>query len=219
MSQLILELSPAPEPTLENYFPGRNGLALAAVRELLQGAERLVYLWGGRGCGKSHLLRAFAAEARALGLRAAYGCAPHIDVAMPLDALAVDEVSELDARGQLDLFDAYNRLHALGGAMLASADRPPRELALRGDLRTRMSSGVVLQMHALGDEDKRAALLAHAAGRGMELGEDIIDHLLKRHARDMGSLVALVDAIDRYSLQAQRAVTLALVREIVRNPA
>ena len=59
--------------------------------------------------------------------------------------------------------------------------------------------------------------MQHAAGRGLNLGEDLISYLLSRHARDMGSLVALIDALDRYSLQTRRAITLPLVREALRN--
>jgi DnaA-homolog protein len=74
-----------------------------------------------------------------------------------------------------------------------------------------------VQMHPLADEEKRAALLDHAAARGLRLGDEIVEYLLARHARDMGSLVALVDALDRYSLQTRRAITLPLLREALRR--
>jgi DnaA-homolog protein len=219
MRQMILELAPPPAATLDNFFPGRNGAALAAIRGALQGAERFVYIWSMPGGGKSHLLHAFVHGARALGVRAGYARAPQFDASLPLDALAADDVEQLDIVGQLCAFDAYNGLHALGGAIVAAGDRPPKDLPLREDLRTRIGSGLVLQVHPLSDGEKRAALLEHAAGRGLKLGEDIIAYLLSRHARDMGSLVAIIDALDRYSLQTQRAITIPLLREALRNPA
>ena len=72
-------------------------------------------------------------------------------------------------------------------------------------------------MHPLSDEEKRAALLDHAAGRGLRLSDEIIEYVLARHARDMGSLVAMLDALDRYSLRTQRAITLPLLREALRR--
>ena len=91
-------------------------------------------------------------------------------------------------------------------------------LPLREDLRTRIGSGLVLQVHPLTDGEKRAALVQHADGRGLKLPDEVLSYLLSRHARDMGSLVALVEALDRYSLQTRRAVTLPLLREALRHP-
>jgi DnaA family protein len=221
MQQMILELAPPPAPTLENFFPGRNGAALAAVREALAGRERFVYVWGARGGGKSHLLEAFAQAARAAGRPAAHARAPQLDIPAAADlaepyALAADDVERLDIVGQLALFDAYNALRAGAGCILAAGDRPATELPLREDLRTRIGSGVVLQVHPLSDGEKRGALIDHAARRGLRLPEDIVVYVLTRHARDMGSLVALLDALDRYSLQTHRPITLALVREALR---
>ncbi len=217
MRQMILELAPAPEPSLDNFFPGRNGAALDAVRSALRGSEQRLYLWGMPGAGKSHLLRAFVHGARALGLRGTYARAPQFDASMPLDALAADDVEQLDIVGQLSAFDAYNAMQSIGGTLVAAGDRPPLGLPLREDLRTRIGSGIVLQVHPLTDQEKRGALLQNAGARGLKLGEELVDYLLSHHARDMGSLVALIEALDRYSLQTRRAITLPLLREALRQ--
>jgi len=218
MRQMILELAPVPQPTLDNFFPGRNGAALAALRAALRGEERALYLWGPAGAGKTHLLHAFVHGARAVGRRAAYAAAAQFEAAMPLDALAADDVDRLDIVGQLGAFDAYNAMQPLRGILVAAGDRPPVALPLREDLRTRIGSGLVVQVHPLTDEEKRAALVQHADARGLKLPEDVLSYLLSHHARDMGSLVALVEALDRYSLQTRRAVTLPLLREALRHP-
>ena len=219
MQQMILELAPPPAATLDNFFPGHNGAAVAAIGAALRGAERLVYLWGEAGAGKTHLLQAFVYAARASGMRACYALPPQFDACLPVEALAADDLEQLDLESQLCAFDAFNALQALGGAIVAAGDRPPKDLPLREDLRTRIGAGVVLQVNPLTDEEKRAALLTYADSRGLKLGEDIIGYLLSRHARDMGNLVALIDALDRYSLQTQRAITLPLLREALRNSA
>lgn len=63
MKQLALEISPPPDPTLENFVPGDNAELLERLRELAAGrlAESIVYLWGEPGSGRSHLLTACAA--------------------------------------------------------------------------------------------------------------------------------------------------------------
>ncbi len=58
MKQLALEISPPPQPTLENFVPGANAELLARLRDFRAGtfAEAVLYLWGAPGSGKSHLL-------------------------------------------------------------------------------------------------------------------------------------------------------------------
>src|SRR5260370_38415820 len=126
MQQLLLELSPPPPPTLESFFPGRNGAALKALRAALEGGERFVFLWGSRGSGKTHLLRGFAEAAKAK-LVAAYIAGANSDWtrAAKLEAAALDEVARLDEDGQVAAFDLCNRLRASGGALAAARSGPP----------------------------------------------------------------------------------------------
>lgn len=214
MQQLLLELAPPPPPTLENFFAGRNGAALEALRSVLEGAERFVFLWGPGGSGKTHLLRGFAAAAGA----AAYIPAATLDWSgtEELRAAAVDDVARLDPAAQVVAFDLCNRLRAAGGALVASGDAPPAGLDLRADLRSRLASGIVIQLHPLSDEEKACALRRHAADRGITLGEEPIRYLLTHCDRDMGTQIAVLEALDRYSLERKRPITLPLVREALR---
>jgi len=197
MQQLLLELAPPPPPTLENFSPGRNSAAVKALREALADGERFVFLWGPGGSGKTHLLRAFSEAAAAARLEAA----------------AVDDVARLGEAEQIALFDLCNRLRASKGALAASGAAPPARLALRADLRSRLASGIVLQLHPLSDTDKAAALHGHAVGRGIALEAELIRYLLTHFDRDMGTQIAVLDALDRYSLQRKRPITLPLLKE------
>jgi len=218
MQQLLLELAPPPPPTLENFFPGRNGAALKALRGALDHGERFVFLWGPRGSGKTHLLRGFAEGAKAKRV-AGYiaGANPDWARAGKLEAAAVDEVARLDESGQIAVFDLCNRLRASGGALAAGGEAPPAQLALRPDLRSRLASGIVLQLHPLSDEEKAAALRERASGRGIALEEELIRYLLTHFERDMGTQIAVLDALDRYSLQKKRPITLPLLKEALRS--
>ena len=195
MQQLPLGISQQAQPSFDNFVAGPNAEALARVRELASGAlgERIVYLWGEPGSGRSHLLRA-AARAN-----------PSLVVA--------DDVERLDAGAQQALFIAINEARDGGPGVLAAGDKPPAQLALRADLSTRLAWGLVYQLAPLSDEDKARHLKTVAAERGLQLSDDIVEYLLTRLPRDMASLQSVVEVLDRYSLMRKRALTLPLVRE------
>ncbi len=195
-SQLLLELEPPPAPTFENFVAGANRAAVDALARLA-GAPGAVYLWGEGGSGKSHLLAAAASAAGA-------------------NVAAIDDADRLTEAAQVEAFDLFNRVRAAGGAVIAAGRTAPAALPLREDLRSRLLSGLVFQLQPLSDEEKAAALAAHAAARGMKLPAEAIDHLLRRLPRDLGTQFAVLDAVDRYSLALKRPVTLPLVREALR---
>ena len=218
MKQLVLNLAPAPQPSLENFIAGANGETIALLRGALAGdsAERLIYLWGGSGCGKTHLLSSFGDAARALGLRclnclAPQGCSE--EDAARHDILVLDAVQQLDANGQHCLFNVLNRLREGTGTILLSGPYAPMHLNIRADLASRLAQGLVLQVKCLSDEDKVAALMSHARSRGFTLPRDVAVYLLKTWKRDLPSLIAVLDALDRYSLESKRPITLPLTRE------
>jgi DnaA family protein len=213
MQQLLLQLAPPAAPALDNFVPGRNGAALQALREMAGGAlaERFVYLWGEAGSGRTHLLRGLVQAAP--GRKAQYLSGAALGSIADENTIAVDDVQLLAADDQVRLFDLYNRVRAAGGALLAGGDAAPAQLALRADLRSRLAWGLAFQLHPLSDEEKAAALRAHARARALELGEDIVAYLLRHARRDMASLIGILDALDRYSLQQKRPVTLPLVRD------
>ena len=201
MKQLLLDIQPAPAPTLENFVPGRNTEALHSLYLAATGrAEvRFVYLWGPQGSGKSHLLQACAALAAEHGL--------HL--------VAADDVHRLDNGAQIELFNTYNRLKEGGGVLVAAGEAAPMQMGLRDDLATRLSWGLSYQLHALTDEEKAQALRAHAEERGMKLPEDVLEYCLRHLQRDLPTLMATLDALDEWSLTAKRAVTLPLLRQML----
>ncbi len=230
MQQLILELAPPPAPTFENFFPGANQAVLAALQSGGGGmpGPGAWFLWGPAASGKTHLLRASAAAyggagtaARGTGARrhAAYCPYPFAELSGLRDCglLAVDDVERLDRVAQLALFDLFNIIIASGGSVVTAANRPPDDLPLREDLRTRLASGPGFQLRALGDAEKAAALLHHARARGMNLSEEMVAYLLARVARDLGTQFTLLDALDRLSLRLKRPVTMPLLREALRS--
>jgi len=193
--QLVLDLAPAAEPDFDNYVAGPNAEAVASLRGFAAGATRdaVMYLWGEPGSGRTHLLRS-AAKANP-GL------------------VTADDVDDLDEPAQQRLFAAINAAREGAPAVLAAGSRPPAQLALREDLRTRLAWGLVYQLKPLSDAEKALHLRAEAARRGLRLPDEVVGYLLTRLPRDLPSLNSVLDALDRYSLAAKRPVTLPLVRE------
>ena len=197
MKQLALGISPPPQPTLENFVPGANAELLARLRALASGerSESVLYLWGEPGSGRSHLL---AASAR-----------PGV--------LIADDVERLNDAAQVALFNAINAARESGGTVLAAGNAPPAQLQLREDLKSRLAWGLVYQVKPLSDAEKALTLHAEAQRRGLKLSDEVVWYLLTHVRRDLRSLTGLLEHIDRTSLEQRRAVTLPLVRELLRS--
>jgi DnaA family protein len=197
MKQLALGISPPPQPTLENFVAGANAELLERLRELGSGncPDSIVYLWGDAGSGKSHLLRACMRE----GLHVA------------------DDVEKLDEVSQVALFNAINEARQSGGAVLAAGSAPPPQLPLREDLKSRLAWGLVYQVKPLTDDERAVFLRTEAERRGMRLADEVIWYLLTHVRRDLPSLAAILDQLDRASLERQRQITLPLVRATLKT--
>jgi DnaA-homolog protein len=139
MTQLTLDLLQPLQPSLDNFVAGRNGEALAALRALVEHrlAERIVYLWGVQGSGRSHLLAALAAQP------GTYRWAPDLAGETPGISL-VDDVERVDATAQIALFNRLNAVRAdTACACVLAGAAPPAQLTMREDLRTRLAWGYV----------------------------------------------------------------------------
>ncbi|HEX7466186.1 MAG TPA: DnaA/Hda family protein, partial [Usitatibacter sp.] len=169
--------------------------------------ERVMYVWGESGAGKTHLLKAFA---QASGARARYVPARDFMDAAGAPVFAVDDLEQLTEEEQSSLFNAFNE--RAFEFLLVAASSAPRDVAIRRDLATRLATGLTYRVVALSDDEKRAALAAHAKARGFTIPGEVTAYLLTHARRDMGSLIAALDSIDRYSLETGRPVTVPLLK-------
>ncbi|RAS10013.1 DnaA regulatory inactivator Hda [Cupriavidus alkaliphilus] len=223
--QLSLELGSPPPSTFENFVVASNREAVQRLRELPpalaqeHASDRLIYLWGEIGCGRTHLLHAVCEAGPQHGIRCRY-LSPHHPLSDFLfdpwcQLYTVDDVELLDEARQIAVFSLYNEVRAHGRtALVVAGGLAPRAMPVREDLRTRLGWGLVYQVAPLSDDDKKAAVLHAARERGLQLSPEITHWLVTRHYRDMPSLMALLDALDTYSLERKRPVTLPLLREM-----
>lgn len=212
MQQLLLDVFTPPRPTLSNFLIGQNGQLVHELRELInmKGTSPFVYIYGPSGCGKSHLLRGVASQ---LGVNVLEG--GNRFVFRPTEqALVIDNIDRLTPYSQVQLFNAFNSSMAENkpGKIVLAGELPTIELKLRDDLRTRIEAGLCLRVQPLSDQEKHEALQATAQSRGLQLSEEVIEYALRYFQRDMGSLMAVMDGLDRFSLEQQKPVSVNLLR-------
>lgn len=201
MRQLLLDIQPLAPATLDNFIAGSNEEALHSLNMAIDGASdaRFIYLWGAPGSGKSHLLQACNDLALARNL--------------PLSV--VDDVNTLDEEAQIELFNYFNQLRASGGILITSGNAAPTQMGLRDDLATRLAWGLVYQLHPLSDEEKAKALKTHAKQRGMKLPDEVVDYCLRYLRRDLPTLMAVLNALDKWSLTEKKPVTVPLLKKLL----
>jgi len=227
MKQLVLDMGLAKGPSLNNFCVGPNAAAVDHLTLWLgqpgSGVRRSpvpTYLWGGSGCGKSHLLQAVRSSLLAQGQRVGWLDAS-IPVAAEYDetwaAVLMDDVHVYDATQQQAAFNWFVNAQTQQVAVLAAGSLPPADLKLRDDLRTRLGWGHVFALQALDDNQRRQVLRDNAQARGIALSDEVMDFMLTRFSRDLGSLMELLDLMDGYALQTQRAITIPLIKTMMDN--
>ena len=225
--QLPLALRWPAHQRFETFLVGANADGIDILRHAARGEDiDRVYLSGPKGSGKTHLLIAACAEALA-GQRSAQ----YLDlqrVAVPVaetirrfggsELLAIDNVDAIVGSRDAEhaLFDLHNRCLAEGSTLLFAGSDAPAALGLGlPDLVSRLAACTQWPLRPLDEGSRRRALRERAATRGIELDASVLDWLFARHARDLGTLIPLLDRIDRATLAAQRRVTIPFLRRLL----
>ena len=243
--QFALDISHTPKASLDNYLPSQDLALLSTLQTLCSSWKessessesipnnplnhRWMYWWGSEGSGRTHLLTAMTSAADDAGLES-FSLNPNepiswvrLEEKLPSltqsnapSVITIDDVDRLDERLVGALFRILNEVQASKNIHIFMAgNEAPANLTLREDLRTRLGWGLVYQTQLLDDDEKIQALEQAAKARGLVLSPDVLPWLLNRFYRDMPNLMALMDALDAYSLETKRAVTLPLVRELL----
>jgi DnaA-homolog protein len=221
MQQIALDIGLVPSASLDNFLAGPNEAALMHLKLWTSNAMRSpvpTYLWGDTASGKSHLLKAVREALRTQGAQVGW-----IDSAVheppefnpAWSAVLLDDVHLYTAVQQHAAFNWFINAQTEQRWVLGAGALPPADLQLRDDLRTRLGWGHVFALQVLTEPERRAVLRREADARGVFLSDDVMDFMLSRFSRDLGSLMQLLQQLDGYALSTKRAITIPLIKSML----
>lgn len=189
-----------------------NEAALAWLRRVPDWPDRRLLLWGGAGCGKTHLLHMWATETEAALL---YGPdlqgLPDFPSARGIAIDVADAVEDDTA-----LLHLLNAAGEAGLPVLMAGRTPPARWPVRlPDLASRLRAITAVEIRPPDDELLPALLARLLADRGLRLPDPVRDWLVLRLPRTAAALADAVARLDAVSLDTHRTITVPLAREVL----
>ncbi|ATZ08992.1 MULTISPECIES: chromosomal replication initiator protein DnaA [Corynebacterium] len=225
-----------PKHTFENFVIGSsnrfaNGAAVA-VAENPARAYNPLFIWGGSGLGKTHLLHAAGNYAQLLhpGLRVKYVSSEeftndYINSLRDdrqesfkrryrnLDILMVDDIQFLEGKEstQEEFFHTFNALHQANKQIILSSDRPPKQLTTLEDrLRTRFEGGLITDIQPPDLETRIAILMKKAAADGTEVDRSVLELIASRFESSIRELEGALIRVSAYSSLVNEPISLEM---------
>jgi len=227
LSQIPLQFGNVQINDLASFLPGENQNLLNLLSVIANNkSTHCLYLWGSSGTGKTHLLQAVCKQTNELNLHVAYiPLKQHKELSPEmlhnlgeLDLVCIDDLECI--AGQIEwqqgLTWLYSELRDNQHSLIISANISPTNITIEvDDLKSRLSWDQVCQIKSPNDELKIAILKQKAEARSFELGDDVIEFLIRRVDRNLGALMKILDEIDHASLVAKRKITVPFVKELI----
>ena len=237
------EASLNPKYTFENFVIGSsnrfaNGAAVA-VAENPAKAYNPLFIWGGSGLGKTHLLHAAGNYARVLqpSLRIKYVSSEeftndYINSVRDdrqesfkrryrnLDILMVDDIQFLEGKEstQEEFFHTFNALHQANKQIILSSDRPPKELTTLEDrLRTRFISGLITDVQPPDLETRIAILMKKAAADGTQVDHAVLELIASQFESSIRELEGALIRVSAYSSLINEPITMEVAQVALRD--
>jgi chromosomal replication initiation ATPase DnaA len=217
--QLTLALGHAESFAREDFLAGpSNQAAFELLERWPDWPDRIVFLLGPQGAGKSHLAAIWAKTA---GARVAAGrrlASERLPTALATGALAIEDLSP----GRFDervLFHLINLAREENAYLLLTARSAPSGWTIEiPDLASRLRALPAVELAAPDDALLRAVIIKLFADRQLAVEENVVAFLATRIERSFAAAKAAVAALDREALRLQRPVTRALAGMLFREP-
>ena len=194
MDQLLLNIHPPSIKSLENFVIGDNFEAISVIKKFTTDKNlQFFYLWGVQGSGKSHLS----------------------SVVKNNNILVIEDIESMSDIEQIQAFSIFNNCKENGKKLFITGSNSPNNMGLRSELASRLSWGLVYQIKALTDNEKKLALLNHSKQKGMSSNVKVIDYCMKNLKRDLHYLIATLDALDSWSLKTKKPMTIPLLKKLL----
>jgi chromosomal replication initiator protein len=220
-----------PRYTFDNFVVGAsNNLAYAAAEKVVENPGQdynPLFVHGGSGLGKTHLLHAIGNQAAARNLNVLCVSAEKYTNEMvtairerstdefrrkyrSLDMLLVDDVQFFAGKEQTEenFFHTFNELHGNNRQIVISCDRPPRDLtSLTERLRSRFECGLVADLQPPDLETRIAVLKAKAERDGVDLQPDVLEYIALQIKENIRVLEGSLNRVVAYSKLMHTMVT------------
>jgi chromosomal replication initiator protein len=230
-----------PHHTFETFVVGNhNRLAHAAALAIVDTPGQTfnpLFIYGGVGLGKTHLLNAIGNGLRQKGYRLLYCSSEQFTNELisairnqnteqfrnkyrQVDALLIDDIQFIGGKEstQEEFFHTFNHLHAAGRQVVVSSDRPPKALAtLEERLRSRFEGGLQTDI-AQPDFETRVAILQSKANRmGVTVPYDVLMLIAERVDSNIRELEGALNGLFMKARLTNTPANLALARSLLEN--
>lgn len=231
-----------PRFTFDNFVVGSgNEFCHAASRAVADKPGEIynpLYLYGGVGLGKTHLINAVAnALMQRNHFRIAYRTGERFTNELiqairngstdqfrnqyrQVDVLIIDDIQFIAGkdRTQEEFFHTFNALHEVNKQIILTSDRSPRELTnLMERLRSRFNWGLVADIQPPDLETRLAILSSKAELAGIALDEDVAHLLASRITSNVRELEGALTRLTAHATLTGRAINIEFARHVLRD--
>ena len=229
--------------TFSNFIVGSaNRLAHAAslsVAERPGHAYNPLFLYGGVGLGKTHLMHAIgnAVVTKFPRKRVAYATSEKFTNEFitsiqqgriddfrnryrRIDLLLIDDIQFIadKERTQEEFFHTFNAIHEDGKQIVLSSDRPPKAiLTLEERLRSRFEWGLIADLTAPDLETRIAILRAKAEEQGTPITSDVIEFIARKVVSNIRELEGALNRIVAYASMGAMPISIELAQAVLSN--
>lgn len=216
--QLAFSLPHAESLSRDNFLEGpTNAEGLGLIDSWPEWPNRIMWLAGPEGSGKSHLAAIWAEEASARSTRANALTATGVPGALATGALVVEDLKARDF-DERAMFHLMNLAREDGAYVLFTGQETPAalEIELR-DLRSRLRAVPVVTLLPPDDQLFRGLIIKFCADRQLTVDESVVGYLATRLERSSAAARQAVELLDTEALRLGRPVTRALAAELLRD--
>ncbi|MEX2583256.1 MAG: chromosomal replication initiator protein DnaA [Gemmatimonadota bacterium] len=226
--------------SFDRFVVGHNNqLAAAAAHAVAEAPARMynpLFIYGGVGLGKTHLMHAIghavlsgAPHKRVLYLSSERftneligaiqggAMAEFRRMYRQIDLLLVDDIQFLEGKRQTqeEFFHTFNALHDAQRQIVLTSDRPPKEIGLEDRLVSRFEWGLVTDIQLPDFETRVAILRKRAEEDGLEISgmEEVLDFIARHCTSSVRELEGAVIKLLAYSSLTRREINVDLARE------
>ena len=227
----------SPRYTFETFIVGSSNRMAHAVAQSV--AERPgtaynpLFIYGGSGLGKTHLLQAIGQVVQATGKRALYVTSEVFTNEMigairtqtteefrakyrTIDVLLLDDVHFIGGKEQTqeEFFHTFNALHTANRQIVLTSDRPPQAIATLEDrLRSRFGWGMIADIQPPNLETRIAILMTKAASLGQRVPDDVLALIAQRAHKNIRDLEGALTKVLAHAELFKRPLNAALVED------